>query len=54
VDPATSHPTATIAFAPATDPDRLAANSPIRLAVAPATLWVTDAQANTLRRVPVR
>jgi streptogramin lyase len=54
VDPVTGHPTATIAIGPATDPDRLAANTPIRLALAPATLWVTDAQANTLRRVPVR
>jgi hypothetical protein len=54
VGPATGNPTATIAVGPSTDPDRLAANSPIRLAVGPATLWVTDAQANKLRRVPVR
>ena len=54
IDAASGQVSATIAFAPPTDPDRLAANTPIRLAVAPATLWVTDAQANTLRRLPNR
>jgi sugar lactone lactonase YvrE len=54
IDPATGRPTATVAFAAPTNPDRLAANTPIRLAVTRGTLWVTDAEANTLRRLPDR
>jgi hypothetical protein len=54
VDPVTARATGTIAFASPTDPDRLAANSPIRLAVSAGTIWVTDAEANTLRRVSSR
>jgi hypothetical protein len=54
VDPATGRPTATIAFAAPTNPDRLAANTPIRLAITPGLLWVTDAEANALRRLPDR
>jgi streptogramin lyase len=54
VDPASGHTVATIAFGARTDPSRLAANSPIRLAVTLGTLWVTDAEANTLRRLPDR
>jgi hypothetical protein len=54
IDAASDQVSATITFAPPTDPDRLAANTPIRLAVTPGTLWVTDAQANILRRLPER
>lgn len=54
VEPATGGTTATIAFGPRTDPNRLAANSPIRLAITPGTLWVTDAEANSLRRLSDR
>jgi hypothetical protein len=52
IDPVSGHVSATVTFAPPTDPDRLAANTPIRLAVTLGTLWVTDASANTLRRLP--
>src|SRR5581483_88575 len=45
VNPATGRVTGTIAFGPRTDPNRLAANSPIRLAVTPGTVWVSDAAA---------
>jgi streptogramin lyase len=51
VDPATGRATAAVAFAAATDSDRLPATTPIRLAVSPGTLWVTDAQAGTLSRL---
>jgi streptogramin lyase len=54
IDPASGRVTATITFAGRTDPDRLAANTPIRLAVTPGTLWVTDAATNTLRRLADR
>ena len=54
VDPATGRTTATIAFGPRTDPNRLAANSPIRLAITAGTLWVSDAEANALHRLPER
>jgi streptogramin lyase len=52
VDPASGRPTATIAFGPRTDPNRLAANSPIRVAISPGTLWLSDAAANALHRLP--
>ena len=52
IDAASGRVTGTIAFGPRTDPGRLAANSPIRLALTPGALWVTDAAANSLRRLP--
>ncbi len=54
VNPADGRVTATLAFAGRTDPDRLAGTTPIRLAVTSGNLWVTDAQADTLRRIPIR
>lgn len=54
VNPASDRVTGTIAFGPRTDPNRLAANSPIRLAVTPGTLWVSDAAANALHRLSAR
>lgn len=51
IDPSTARVTATIAFAAPTDPQRLAAGTPIRLAVTTGLLWVTDAAANTLSRL---
>ena len=54
VNPASGRVTGTIAFGPRTDPNRLAANSPIRLAVTPGTVWVSDAAANALHRLSAR
>ena len=54
INPASGRVTGTIAFGPHTDPNRLAANSPIRVAVTPGTVWVSDAAANALHRLSVR
>lgn len=54
VNPTSGRVTGTIAFGLRTDPNRLAANSPIRVAVTPGTVWVSDAAANALHRVSAR